>query len=545
MDARSPSGKRRFCTVGDDEDMLRASADWDMAPASERGGGAASSSSTVCFFYSTSEGCKKGSQCKWRHIDTNGTGKFSDGWQSKTWRDYGGGKGATWSSTTYKNPKYRSIPCSFYQTGCCFYDADCFFAHELAQEEANLRTRLCAAVLRGLPCQRVDCPDAHGKHELETPRMFEGMPGYKACLCTSHVTEGLGCQDDPCFYAHGELEKRRMPLATPRSLARQEFFFSDSHVHLDHVLYSRKHGCYWFLKYQKCKRNRPYCIYGSGCMFWHEGEKRIPRPIVEQDFKDLFAEVATVSGTFAGCVHNCCDESDIDMAVRLVEWGRRHLEGKIYVTFGVHPTNFEDWTDEVCQRLEDAIRICGKQVVGWGECGLDYYRRGSDIEADAAVREQMKDVFRKQALGAVRRGLPLVVHSRDAEDDTLSVLYTVVPQTHPVHLHSFMGSVECLKEFLRRYHNGYYGVAGCVTYEGVQLYEGGLKGLVQACPLERLLLETDGPFMAPKPYRGEESHPGQIPWVAEGVAKIKGVSVQDVLAAAHINFCRLYGIPPR
>jgi len=503
-----------------------------------------SSSRSICLYFKSPEGCKKGAECRWWHTDEAGSRDpkddfsvhFNAGWKAQLADFYGSGQNSQWGDKP--NAKLRLVPCAFYQLNCCYYDATCQFAHVPVDKEENIKTTLCAQFWRSGSCAREPCPDAHRKEELETPKAFLGMPGFKACLCTFHIVGE--CKDDPCFNAHGELDVRRLPMAVPRSLAREEFMFSDAHVHLDHVLYSRRYGAYWFYKNQTCRKIK--CPYGRKCLFLHPPQERQFRPVDVSDFQELAAEIKAVHGTFAGCVHNCCDIGDIETAVRLVQWGREFLEGKVYVTFGVHPSTFEDFTPEVEERLKVALDKCGKQAVGWGECGLDYYRRMDDIEDDPSVRERMQDVFRRQALIAVRRGLPLVVHSRDAEEDTLAVLYRVVPPTHPVHLHSFMGSVKTLNEFLRRYRNGFMGVAGVVTYDGVQHHQGGLSELVRALPLDRLLLETDGPFMAPSPYRGEESHPGHIPWVADGVAKLKNVTAAEVLAAAHANFRRVYAV---
>lgn len=111
-----------------------------------------------------------------------------------------------------------------------------------------------------------------------------------------------------------------------------------------------------------------------------------------------------VSGSFAGCVHSCCDVDEIDLALRLVQWGREFLDGKIYVAFGIHPTNFEEFTDEVEDRLLHALEQCGRQGVAWGECGLDYCRRAKDIEDDPSVRDRMKEAFARRSPHA-RSGL--------------------------------------------------------------------------------------------------------------------------------------------
>merc|ERR1712096_599583 len=148
-----------------------------------------------------------------------------------------------------------------------------------------------------------------------------------------------------------------------------------------------------------------------------------------EDFRSLSG------GTFGGCVHSSCEVDTIEETVRLAQWGREVLEGRVYVCFGIHPTNFESWTPEVEAKLVAAIRDCGAQGVAWGECGLDYYH-SEDTHNFEGLRPQMCEAFAGQARAAVRLGIPLVVHSRAAEEDTLKILRDNVPPDHPVYLHS-------------------------------------------------------------------------------------------------------------
>merc|ERR1740121_3258609 len=102
-----------------------------------------------------------------------------------------------------------------------------------------------------------------------------------------------------------------------------------------------------------------------------------------------------------------------------------------------------------------------------------------------------------------------------------------------------MGTPEQLTEFLEGWPNGVVGITGAVNWQ-ISYRRGGLQDLARTVPMDRLLLETDGPFMAPHPFRGEESHPGFIPWVAAGIAKARGESARKVLAAANENFRNFY-----
>eukprot|EP00927_Polykrikos_kofoidii_P039432 TRINITY_DN33822_c0_g1_i1.p1 TRINITY_DN33822_c0_g1~~TRINITY_DN33822_c0_g1_i1.p1 ORF type:complete len:570 (+),score=75.44 TRINITY_DN33822_c0_g1_i1:119-1828(+) len=463
-------------------------------------------------------------------------------WQAARWHWRGGNEvpadseELSWDGIESRHKSWRK-PCVLFQLGSCWYGSSCSNLHVKVPPEIGLRTKLCEAFVREGHCSRTSCADAHDVHEMETPTIFKGMPGYKVCLCTYFMVPGRGCRDEHCFDAHGPLELRRPRLTVPRALGNGSFFFGDAHVHLDHVLLSRKYGSYFFYRTSFCKSAS--CTYGELCMFAHTKAARQYRSIDTSDFVSLVSEIDSLPGTFVGCVHSCCDADSIDLAVRLVEWGRDHFHGRVYAAFGIHPSNFEEFTPELQARLLMALEACGAQGVAWGECGLDYYRRGDDMKRDPTVRHRMREVFARQANLAIRRGLPLVVHSRDADADTLEILRKTVPPTHRVYLHSFMGSPTTVAEFLRRWPNSYVGIAGAISFTG------GLQDAVSvlaSVPIDRLLLETDGPYMAPWPHRGEESHPGHIPWIAEAVAKQKGIDTVEVLAFAHRNFCRFYGL---
>lgn len=324
----------------------------------------------------------------------------------------------------------------------------------------------------------------------------------------------------------------------------ERFTFSDAHLHLDQVILSRRYGTNWFYKNTLC-RNQD-CFYGGHCNWAHGEEDQWPRPTYSRkDFEEIVGEIKGVpGGTFGGCIHSCCGTDTIEESVQLVAWGRELLDGRVYASFGIHPTTFEQYTPEVERLLEEALLRCGRQGVAWGECGLDYNKRAFDIQRDPSVKVQMGDVFRRQARAALRLKVPLVVHSRDAVTDVMVILKEVLPPDHPVHLHSFMGAPAEATEFLAAWPRSCIGIPGAITWPVAVKMPGGLGDLVRAIPLDRLLLETDGPFMAPVPHRGEESHPGLVPWIADGVARAKGISVREVLTATHANFCRLFSIPP-
>jgi len=429
--------------------------------------------------------------------------------------------------------------CKFFQSGCCWYDDACFFRHAPAKEDSGFKSILCHNFVNLGQCALENCSGAHGNAELRTPKVFEGNDGYKASLCLWHMVEDLECDQAShnCFDAHGVLDLRRVPLTMPPELEGCQFTYSDAHVHLDHVLLSRRFGTKFTYKRALCTRRpceNPWCLWAHG-----ESDRRPRLPIEHADFLALAAELrqAVTGGTFGGCVHSCCEAEAIEDAVRLVQWGREALDGRVYVSFGVHPTSYETYTPELEARLEAALAACGSQAVAWGECGLDYYLQKTESADFGPRREQMLDVFIRQVRLAVRKNLPLVVHSRDAEEDTLKVLRDILPLDHHVYLHSFTASaVDILSEFLERWPHSCVGIAGAVTYQNAR----NLHALARVLPLDRMLLETDGPYMAPEPCRYHHTAPGHVPCIAAGIARLKGVSAVEVLAACHENFLRFY-----
>lgn len=428
--------------------------------------------------------------------------------------------------------------CVFYQSGCCWYDDECYFSHGPVTDESGYKMTLCERFLTSGHCSAEDCFDSHGRDELRTPKAFQGLPGFKVSLCTWYVLEDLTCEkaSHQCWDAHGKLDLRCSPVALPPQLKGASFTFSDAHLHLDQVLLARRYGSNWMYKRSICTHRpclNPWCLWAHGSV-----DQRPRLRLGIEDLADLAEELnALAGGTFGGCVHSSCEVQTIDESVELVDWGRECMAGRLYVSFGIHPTNFEAYTPEVEAQIEAALERCGPQAVAWGECGLDYYHRTS-TEDFSSVRKRMFDAFTRQARAAVRLGLPLVVHSRDAEEDTIDVLRENVPRDHPVYLHSYTGlhDAEMLTTFLAEWPHSVVGIAGAISY----LKATNLHSLARALPLDRILLETDGPYMPPEPYRYQHSHPGHIPWIAEGVARAKGISVAAVLSAAHANFMRFY-----
>lgn len=197
----------------------------------------------------------------------------------------------------------------------------------------------------------------------------------------------------------------------------------------------------------------------------------------------------------------------------------------VHAVIGVHPVDIKKYNDEVEKELEK-LALTEKKVVAIGEIGLDYHWM-EDPE------EVQKEGFRKQIELAERVKLPIVIHTREALQDTLDILreYKNVGGI----LHCYPGSYEAAKPFLDRY---YIGVGGTVTFKNNRK----TKELVKELSLDKIVLETDCPYLTPVPFRGKRNEPGYTKYVAEEIARIKEISVEEVINITTENAKKIYGM---
>ena len=255
----------------------------------------------------------------------------------------------------------------------------------------------------------------------------------------------------------------------------------------------------------------------------------------------------------------------------------------VFAAFGCHPLSASDWfaNDPGDVSVAAATRELvanHPRVVAVGECGLDYYvqpagyvidgsgekdsavssrtnaaaarRDGEETEdsksesdsdserEERARREMQARAFVDQMALAKELGAPIVVHTREAEEDTLRLMREHLPRDHRIHVHCFTSSARLARELLAHFPNLCLGFTGVVTFKNAPE----VREVVAATPLDRILLETDGPYMAPAPRRGEVAHPGHVPLIAVKIAEIKGVSAAEVFVAAREATRRVYGI---
>lgn len=200
---------------------------------------------------------------------------------------------------------------------------------------------------------------------------------------------------------------------------------------------------------------------------------------------------------------------------------------QVYAAVGLHPENCGG-----CGRLELAeIRaLCGRdKVVAIGEIGLDYHWEENPPKA------QQQTIFRSQLELALELDLPVIIHDRDAHGDCLE-LVSRFPGLRGV-FHCFSGSPELARQLLDR--GWYLGFDGPVTYKNARR----APEVIALCPMDRILLETDSPYLAPVPHRGQRNDSRNLPWIAETIAAVKGCTTETVALAAAENGKRLFRIP--
>lgn len=204
-----------------------------------------------------------------------------------------------------------------------------------------------------------------------------------------------------------------------------------------------------------------------------------------------------------------------------------HEYNFIYAAVGVHPHNVEGMTDNDLKPLEELAS--NKQVVAIGEIGLDYYY-------DNSPRESQKVWFAKQISLAKDLNLPIIVHNRDSHQDAMDIIRRENAKEVGGVFHCYSGSVEMARELLNN--NFYISIGGPVTFKNVRKS----IDVVKFVPEDRLLIETDCPYLTPEPYRGKRNESCYIRFIAEKIAEIKGVSFEKIAMATTENAKRLFRI---
>ena len=199
----------------------------------------------------------------------------------------------------------------------------------------------------------------------------------------------------------------------------------------------------------------------------------------------------------------------------------------VYAIVGVHPHEAKSIDQKTLEELKSLAKE--SKVVAVGEMGLDYYR-------NLSPKNLQKEAFLSQLNLAKDLDLPVVVHDRDAHEDIVKILKEASVSPGRALIHCFSGNVEFLDEIMEM---GYYiSIGGPVTFKNAK----NVAEVVRAVPLERLLLETDGPYLAPHPHRGKVNKPALLPLIAQGVAEIKEITFAEIERVTTKNALRFFGI---
>ena len=219
-----------------------------------------------------------------------------------------------------------------------------------------------------------------------------------------------------------------------------------------------------------------------------------------------------------GAVINCgCDKKSSQESIIISE-----KYDYMYCAVGIHPGNLDSGTT-----VEEIEKLSShKKCVAIGEIGLDYY-----WEPEKA--QEQKEIFKKQLNLANKLGLPVIVHDREAHGDTLEILKEYKPKGV---LHSFSGSPEMARELIKL--GMYIGIGGVVTFKNAKK----LPDVVAELPEDRILLETDAPYLTPVPYRSKINNSAMIYLVAEKIAEIRNTTTDYILNVAYNNAKTLFGV---
>lgn len=234
------------------------------------------------------------------------------------------------------------------------------------------------------------------------------------------------------------------------------------------------------------------------------------------DFRDELLGTLPDYGV-CGAITCGCDGASSRAALTLAE-----KYDYIYAAVGIHPGNLESRTE--ISEIEQLARH--ERCVAIGEIGLDYYWDKEHVQ-------EQKEIFASQLELANRLKMPVIVHDRDAHSDTLEMLKAYKPKGV---VHCFSGSPETAAELLKL--GLYIGVGGVITFKNAKR----LPEVVEMLPEDRLLVETDCPYLAPEPYRGKLCHSGLIRFTAERIAELRGTDAAYILEISRRNAKKLFGI---
>lgn len=219
-----------------------------------------------------------------------------------------------------------------------------------------------------------------------------------------------------------------------------------------------------------------------------------------------------------------CSAYDLSSSKKAVELAEKYEN--VFACVGIHPENVEDFNDQALHQLENLA--LSEKVVAIGEIGLDYYWVSDN-------KDLQKEVFEKQIDLANKTNLPIVVHCRDAIGDAIEILKNNKIKRESL-LHCYSGSKESAKILSDL--NFSFSFGGVLTFKNAKT----AVEVVEFLPIEKILLETDCPYMSPEPFRGKRNEPKNVVYVADKISKIKGLSIEAVAENTTRNAKRIFKI---
>jgi TatD DNase family protein len=215
------------------------------------------------------------------------------------------------------------------------------------------------------------------------------------------------------------------------------------------------------------------------------------------------------------------DRASSERALSLAE-----KDSRIFAVVGIHPHESQHWNKETADQLR--AWADNPRVVAIGEIGLDFYR-------DLSPRPAQYDAFRAQLALAAEVGLPVVIHCRDAYEETLEILEAEASSDISIILHCFLGTMAHAERLWKR--NWYMGVDGPITFKA----NDDLRSIIRAAPRESLILETDAPYLSPTPFRGKfPNEPARLLPIAEKVAEVRNETLVEIAEYTTANACRAF-----
>ena len=268
-------------------------------------------------------------------------------------------------------------------------------------------------------------------------------------------------------------------------------------------------------------------------------KKRAAPPILASDSRLIDSHCHLDMNAYHGDIDEIINSADKRGVSRIITIGidlsssRKAVEiaeqyPGVYATVGIHPHSAGDASDDIYRELKKLA--ARPKVVGYGEIGLDYAKRY------APKNIQLREFARQLEL-ATDLHLPVVIHDRQAHEDTLMLLNQKGPFPAGGVMHCFSGDVSFANQVLEL---GFYvSIPGIVTFKNAVE----LQQVVREVPMERMLLETDGPFLAPAPWRGKTNRPDYLLYTAGKVAELKNISVDEVANQTMLNTEKLFSLP--